>query len=315
MKPSRIFGALLVAGLVLVPAIGTRAQAQKPLSMPGYPAVGTPASVTLLAPGAEPRRPLRYKIAANHKSLMDMTMTMGMNMNVGGSAMPMDLPPILMSATIDVTGVAANGDITFDLEFTKMGVGPGADPNIASAMETAGASIKGLKGTATTTNRGVTKSVKLDLSKLDAGMQQMMGQMTSSVENVSAPFPEEAVGVGARWETRQALANGGVTMFQKAEYELTAVDATSVSMKIKIDQVAPAQAFSNPAMPAGVDTSLDKMSGTGTGTMTIRFDSLVPTSTVDTLSSMAMTMSMGGQVQSMTSDTRLKMSVAPGVRK
>jgi len=123
------------------------------------------------------------------------------------------------------------------------------------------------------------------------------------------------VGVGARWEVRQTLNAAGITMFQKAEYELTAMDAASVSVKIRIDQTSPPQPMVNPSLPPGVDATVDKMSGSGTGTMTIRFDSLVPTSTIETLSSMVMGMNMGGQVQSMTTDTRMKMTVTPGVRK
>jgi hypothetical protein len=315
LKLSRTLAFLLVAALILVPTVTIRAQAQKPLSMPGYPAVGAPAIVTTLAPGAAPRTPIRYKVAANYKDVMEMTMGIGMTMNVGGMAMPVDMPPMTLSATIDVTGVAPNGDITFNLAFTKMGVAPGADPNIAAAMQAAGASITGLKGSATVSSRGVTKSAKLDFSKVDPSMQQALGQMTSSVENLSMPFPEEALGIGGRWEVRQTLSSGGITMFQKAEYEITAMDATSVSVKVKVDQQAPPQPFSNPSMPPGVDATIDKMSGSGTGTMTIRLDALVPTSTIETLSSMVMGMNMGGQVQSMTSDTRMKMSIAPGVRK
>jgi hypothetical protein len=306
---------LLVAGIALTPAVSTRAQAPKPLTMPGYPAVGTPATVTVLARGAEPRAPLRYKIAADHKSVMDVTMGISMNMNMGGTAMPMNMPPILMSAAIDVTGVAPNGDVTFNVAFTKMGVGPGADPNITAAMEGVASSITALKGTVTVSSRGVTKSVQLDYSKVDPSLQQALAQMTSSIENISAPLPEEAVGAGARWEVRQAINSGGIVMFQKSEYELVSMDASSVSMKVKIDQQAPAQPFANPALPAGVDAAIDKMSGNGTGTMTIRFDSLVPTSTVDLLSSMVMMMNAGGQAQSMSTETRVKMTVAPGVRK
>jgi hypothetical protein len=310
LKLSRTFAFLLVAGLILAPAIAMRAQ-QKPLTMAGYPALGAPPTVTLLAPGAAPRAPLRYKIAAGQKSVMDMTMGVGIAMNVGGMAVPMDMPPILMSANIDVTSVATNGDVTFNVAFTKMGVGPGADPNIAAVMESAAATITSLKGTATVSSRGVTKSAKLDFSKVDPSMHQSLAQMTSSVENLSMPFPEEAVGVGGRWEVRQSMNSGGIAMFQKAEYEVTAMDASSATVKVKIDQQAPPQAFSNPMMPAGVDATIEKMSGTGTGTLTIRFDALVPTSSVETMSSMVMTMSG----QSINSDTRMKMTIAPGVRK
>src|SRR6185503_12571335 len=160
--------------------------------------VGTPATVTVLAPGAAPRAPLRYMIAADHKSVMDVTMGIGMNMNMGGTSVPMNLPPIVMSATTDVTGVAPNGDITFNVAFTKMSLGPGADPNITATMEGVAASITALKGTVTMSSRGVTKAVQLDYSKVDPSLQQALAQMTSSIENIAAPLPEEAVGAGAQ---------------------------------------------------------------------------------------------------------------------
>lgn len=310
MKLSRSVLVLLVAALIVLPAIPTRAQ-QKPIALAGYPAVGSPPVVTILAPGAAPRVALRYKIPAGQKSVMEMTMGVGMNMNVGGMAVPMDMPPIIMAANIDVTNVAPNGDVTFDLAFTKVSIGAGADPTVAAAMEAASASITALKGSATVTSRGVTKSVKLDTSKVDPAMQQALGQMTSQFENMSMPLPEEAVGVGARWEVRQALTAGGMTMFQKAEYEVTAVDAGSVSVKVKIEQQAPPQPFNAAMMPPGTDATIEKMSGTGTGTMTIQMNGLVPTSTIETISSMAMAISG----QSITSDTRLKMSITGRERK
>jgi hypothetical protein len=303
---------VLILSVLAALAVAARpfAQGQSP-AMEGYPAVGAPATVTLLAAGAAPRKALRYAIPAGHKANADMTMTMSMAMNVGGLAMPMDFPNMKIGMAVSVTTVAPNGDITYDLGFTGLTVDDtgGANPAIAAALQPMQASITSIKGTATISDRGVTRSTKINSA--DPSLQQLMGQLTSSAENLSSPFPEEAVGVGARWEVRQANTSGGQTTFQKTVYEIVSIDGAAVSVKVATEQTAPPQSISNPALPAGAEMHLDKMAGTGEGTATIRLDALVPTSQMTMNSAMAMTMGLGGQTQSIVADNKVRVTIAP----
>jgi hypothetical protein len=284
--------------------------------MAGYPAAGSPPIVTVLTPGAAPRTALRYQLAAGQKGVMDMVMTMGMTMNMAGQTIPVDLPPMRLSAALDVTSVATNGDITYNLAFTKMSLDPGGNPQMEATFAASAAGITSVKGVATVSNRGVARSTKLDLSAVtDPNMKQTLSQMTTSIENLSMPLPEEAVGAGARWDVRYTLTNAGFVVFQRIEYELISVNGPEVALKVKLEQTAPPQPVVNPDMPPGVDSTLDKMSGSGTGTVTIRLDSIVPTSSMDSTTSTAMNISMGGQSQSMGMDMKLKLSIAPGVKK
>jgi len=246
------------------------------------------------------------------KSRLDMVMAMSMNMDMGGMQMPMSMPAMKLSADVAVTGVAPNGDMTYSLEFSDMTIdGTGADPNVVAAMQGAMPSMKGLKGTAVVTARGVQKSVNLDMSTVNPALQQTMQAMTSSLENMSLPFPEEAVGVGAKWEVKQAVANGGMKTFQKITVELTAVDGNSVTLALKTEQTAPPQPVNNPQMPAGATMSLVSLSGTGTGTMKIKLDSLVPTSEMNAKTSTVMDMTMSGQSQRMSMDMTMKVTISP----
>lgn len=310
LRTTRLLPALLVVCAFLAGA-APGAQTQTP-SMPGYPAVGAPATVSVLSPGAEPRKQLRYSIAPTLTQTMDMTTAISMSMNLGGMAMPMDMPTMKMSADLAVTGIATNGDITYSIAFTGMTAEGGADANpmVAQMMAGAADSIKAIKGTATVSNRGVVKSSKLDIG--DPTLQQVLGQAATSLENVSMPFPEEAIGVGAKWEVRNAVTSGGQTSFQKSIYELVSIDGPTVSLKATTEQTAPPQSVSNPALPAGTEMALEKLTGTGTGTIVIRLDSLVPTSQAESSVTMSMSISMGGMSQPVTSDMKMKMSVAPG---
>ncbi len=115
----------------------------------------------------------------------------------------------------------------------------GADPAVVAAMQNAQADYKNIHGTATVSNRGVTRSVALDVSKVnDPTMKQMMTSMSSTFNNLSMPLPEEAVGVGAKWEVRQGTSAGGLQSFTKSVFELTAFDGKTATLKLTLEQSA-----------------------------------------------------------------------------
>jgi hypothetical protein len=300
-----------LTALIVVPFAGRPLHAA-PQDPPGYPAVGQPSIVTLVSPGAAPRTALRYKIAPAFKSRLEMVMSMGMNMNMGGMQMPMSMPSMKMAADVAANSVSPTGDVTYEIVFDDMTIdSTGADPNMVAAMQGAMPSMKGMKGTVVVTSRGVQKSVNMDMSTVSPAFQQTMQAMSSSLENMSLPFPEEPVGAGAKWEVKQAMASGGMKTFQKISIELTGVDGNAVTLTVKTEQTAPPQPVNNPQLPAGSTMSLVDLSGTGTGTMKIKLDSLVPTSEMNAKTTTVMDMSMSGQQQRMSVDMTLKVTISP----
>jgi hypothetical protein len=313
MRPFALSGAL-AATLTLLVQPTPRAQDQAP-SLEGYPAVGSPATVALLSAGAEPRRPLRYRIAAGYKDTMTMSMAMSMAMTMGEVAAPVpELPSMKITAELAVTNVADNGDVTYDLAFTGMTpeAGPGVDPSLVEAMRQSAAGITTVKGIAIVSNRGVNRSARLDVDKLaDPNLRQMLSSFSSSVESMSMPLPEEAVGAGARWEVRQALQSAGAATFQRGEYELVSMDERSVALRVTFEQTAPRQTITNPALPAGATMEVEKITGSGSGTVTLRLDGLIPTAELSSTTTALMNASMGGQSQRLTIDTKITLKMAP----
>jgi len=301
----------LVAGTGLHAAQSPQTQA---LSMPGYPAPGSPATVTVSSPGSEPRMPLRLKLAAGQKETLLMTMNMGVSMSAEQMSLPaMEMPTMKMWADSVVTAVAPNGDISYDIGFTKLLVeaGPGGDPNVAQMIQAGASEITSLKGSMVMTNRAITKSAKLDLDKItDPTMRQTFGAMSSQFEGLSMPLPDEAVGVGAKWEVRQSISSAGAQLFQRVQCELTALDASGATIKVTTEQSAPPQTITNPAM-AGMQMNIEKVSGGGTGTITVKFGSLTPRSQMTSSTTMNVAVDLGGQMQRMAVKTDIKMSVAP----
>lgn len=264
--------------------------------------------VTVLGTGAEPRRALRYTATAGSKERVDLTMRMSLAMTMGEQSMPpMDIPAIRMGLTTDVNSITPSGDVTFTFGFAEMSMeGGGMPPG-------AGDALKGITGVITMNDRGVVKSTKLDLAMItDPSIKQLLS--SAGIEKLAAPLPEEALGVGARWEVRQPIEVNGIRTDQKMVFEVTAMDASTATMKVTTEQTAAPQKLTPPGMPAGADVSLVSMSGGGTGTLTLQPGAVMLLGQLDGTTKIVMDVSAEGQQQRMSTDTTLKLTVAQGKR-
>lgn len=298
---------LLTLVLVIGTSTGPRAQAPKTA---GFPAVGEPATVTVSSTGAEPRTRLRYRIAPTYRGRMEMSMTMGMTMSMDGGTLPqMDVPAIRMVADVAVTDVSPAGDVTSTFGFVSIDAD---DPSMRAAMQEVAAALAEIKATMVINNRGELRSASFDVSKItNPTMRQTMSSAFDSIRSMSMPLPEEPVGPGAKWQVRQSLVSNGIHSTQRIDVELVSADAKSASLKEATVQQAAPQKVEMPQVP-GATVMLQKLEGTGSGTMTIAFDSLIPTSELTSRTNTVMDIDAGGSRQSMAMDMTVKLKVAPG---
>jgi hypothetical protein len=304
----------MVIGLLAVFELGAlaRGQGTRPA---GFPAPGTAPIVTLASAGAEPRRPIRYAVVNGRKDHLNLDMTMNVAMDMAGMSLPsMLMPTMRMGADMAVTDVSPAGDASYKMTFTDLNwvSSAGVDPSLLAALQAATPDLTALSGSATVSPRGMSRNVTLDASKVaNPQIAQMMGSVSSAFQQMALPFPEEAVGVGARWAVRMAVSTGAMQTFQKVDIELVAFDATSCTLKTTTEQTAPRQTVSVPGLPPGVDASLESLSGSGTGTMLIHFDSLAPTSEATMKTATVMSVAMGGDQQRISVQASIQMKLAP----
>jgi hypothetical protein len=261
-------------------------------------------TVKLLSAGAEPRKILRLHPKAGDKQTAQLTIKMGMEMQMGENQAPaMKLPPMVMTMETTVKDVSSDGDISYDVVISDVTVTdePGGNPQMVEAMKTQVAAIKGLSGSGVTSSRGVSKKTEMKPpAGADGQTRQFMDQIKESFANVGAPFPEEAVGAGAKWETRAPIRSQGLTINQSSSYQLLSIEGDRVSAKVAINQSAANQKISNPAMP-NVKMDLVKMTGTSTGEATYDLTQLMPVSgNTDMHSELLMGGMTGAQKQNMT---------------
>jgi len=266
--------------------------------------------VKLIKAGSEPRRVLRLHANPGDKQTVSMTIKMGMDMKIGEMENPaMKLPTMNMSMDVAIQSVSDDGNVKYDVVMTDAGIAedPGVLPQVAEALKSSFAGLKGVTGSGTVSSRGFNKGTDLKASSgINPQIQQAIEQMKQSFSSLWTPLPEEPVGPGAKWEAKTPMKSQGMTFEQTTSYALVSLEGESLVAKTEIVQSASNQRIQSPAMPA-LKLDLTKMVGTGTGGVTLDLTRLMPLkANLDSHSELTMGMNAGGQNQGMT----MKMDLA-----
>jgi hypothetical protein len=199
--------------------------------------------------------------------------------------------------------VASNGDIQYESVITEATVteDPSANPQVVEAMKTSLAAVKGLSGTGIITDRGVTKTNEVKMpTDVDPQARQTVEQIKESMGDLSTPFPEEAVGPGAKWEVKRTLKSQGMTMNQTTTCQLVTVEGDHFTIKSTVVQSASNQKVPNPLMPT-VKVDLSKMTMTGNSESKLDLGHILPQTMSGTgRSESLMSMGTGAQKQAIT---------------
>jgi len=236
------------------------------------------------------------------------TLNTAMEMSIPGMATPRStkLPSTLMKMETVVTQVDANGDIHYKFRYTDADMtGDASIP--AGLLNTARTQVQkmvGLSGSFVMDDRGNTKSTSLSIPKgVDAATRQMLEQSFQSLEQLSAPLPEAAVGIGAQWKTLMPTKIYGMTINQTGTYELVGLKDGVVTLKVGVKQRAQGQKLSIPGVPKGVNMTLKSLNTMGQGEIKVRLDRLLP-------STATLSMTSAAQMQTTNPGTSVVMTIA-----
>jgi len=197
-------------------------------------------NVKLAEPGAEPRSVLRYHPKAGDKQMAILTLKVKLDVPMPqaapGAALqaPPSIPAMTIPMDISVQSVGANGDITYQ---TVMGEATlvqdtNTTPEVAQAMQPVLAGLKGITGTVVMSNRGVTKKTDIKApANANPQARQFVDQIKGATAASSVEFPEEAVGVGAKWDSKEQTKVQGATVEQTGSYEVTSLEGDKLTAK------------------------------------------------------------------------------------
>jgi hypothetical protein len=262
--------------------------------------------VVVLDHGATPREELRYRFTADETSQATMSMDMKMSMSMANMQVPpVSIPAIRVPMSLHTTEVLPDGSARYDFEVAAPEVAEGsgeagANPMIDMALQASLGTLEGTTGWGWIDARG---------QALDGGMNapanafggpgtQVMGNLQNQIQQLSAPFPAEAVGVGARWQVTTSTSMAGVDLVQTADYTLLSRNGDQIELEVAVKQSADIAGSSVAvSLPPEVSAAASAMNGTlgseGTGTMTVDLNSTLPYSDMKMVS----TTSIGGEGQ------------------
>jgi hypothetical protein len=166
--------------------------------------------------------------------------------------------------------------------------------------------VKELKGRDQIDARGRIDSVKLSTGKSNSAMlAQLLDQMQQSFAQMGAPFPEEPIGVGARWTVSTLIVQQGMRVNQVATYELTELGAGKGRTHLRLTQLAPRGPVKPPGLPADVSAELLGMSAKGEGDMAFDLTRSVPEGEIKTRAKLSIRTLLGAEKQ----DTKMDLDV------
>jgi hypothetical protein len=190
----------------------TGAGTQAPASPEAAAPTGTPApadattqaadasAVTLISAGEEPRTELRYDLSDGQPVAATIRQTQELEQIIDGQRGPQ----VSLTSLFDLVGdVRTDGDLfTMRVSLENGRVADVTDPDLAEAMSESMSTLEGMTIVNTFDARG--RIIDSGIENADAYEGNPMMSMIEQ-SNLSAPLPEEPVGVGARWSSTQKL--------------------------------------------------------------------------------------------------------------
>lgn len=267
------------------------------------------AVVKLLDAGKPPRIKLRYHFVVGHVERVALTTSMSLSLGVGDETLPVPtVPGVELDVQIRVLGITPDGAArrAFDIDRAKVLDEPGVSPSARREVEDALQGFDKLSGHDEMTPQGLVRDTSFDARTVaDPRVKQLTQSTRSAFGDMSAPFPREAVGVGARWQVQSHVVEQGMHMLQTATYELTRLRGKTGSMRVTLAQTAPRGALHPPGLPKHARAELLSMDARGGGQLEFNLVRMVPDGHLGTEMKVKARVEQGGQSE----DSGMSMSL------
>lgn len=260
------------------PAPGAPAPAPPP-AQAAEPAGALPAmKVTLLEAGTAPQRQLRLHLKAGSKGTYVLTQTQKAISGTAGGPVVTDQKMLMLYdaevTSVGTDGLAAVSMSVHDLKVEFVGL-PNPDPATFAGLRL------GFKGRIAPggTWTGAKFTVDADPSgKMRTLMEQVLGSMEQSIQQMSVPLPEEAVGVGARWTVEGAVTVMGMSIGTKSEVRVESIAGDVVRLVTSTHGSVADQTMSMPTADAAAPMKIDvkEMTVESEGTSTMDLGQVLP---------------------------------------
>jgi hypothetical protein len=270
--------------------------------------------IRLLDPGAEPRIAAAYSFTKGTAKPLQMAMDVEMGMEAGELKVPPSKMPRMLLVFDFKSGDKSGTEWPIEGTLTKISLDPQGpqQEQVAGLLRPQLGAVQGLGMSYFLDERGRTREVKVKLPPtLPPIADQMMSGLTQSVESMTSPLPEEAVGVGAKWEVMARIVANGADLLQVTTYTLEKRDGQVLSLDTVVRQFAAKDTVTPPGMPPGASARLTSYKCQGTGNPVFDLGDVAPSSgsvNVNTAMDIEIKMDVEGKAEKQTTSVTTKMS-------
>jgi hypothetical protein len=319
MMRQRLLAGLVGFGLWSSGINATVAQTPPPAATPPIDlTIGQSTPVELLVVGAQPTEKFRLRPVPGSRQQLALIWQIQTQVKVGEQAIPSIQMPT-MTATLEstVSQVDPNGDIHYTIVYRQIDVQNDGNlpPALAAQFKTQLQPLEGLTGNYVISEFGAPRSVQMTFPATMTPLQQsVLNQFSQSVTNLSAPLPNQPIGISAKWRQTTPIAVNGATVNQTTTYELTDRQAGIATIKLQIEQIANGQTLQS-GLPGMGDLKIKALRTIGIGQMVWNSQQPLPNrSTIEMnakLVSEPSTSPSGAAIPTITSDSIVKLEIQP----
>lgn len=227
-------------------------------------------ALKVLEAGAEPRAPKRYSFAKGKAESRVATFKMGVSQEAPG--MPpqsQNQPPLKVSLVFGAKDEAPNTRFMAKIAKIELADAKGIDPRQKAEADKMFGALAGIDVTFVSTPRGYVRDLSFPSDPRVEQAGEILPVFQQAFEYAMPPFPDEAIGIGARWEDVNEMKDQGVKATVTTTYTLKEWNGDAGVVTADVKRVAPKQQVNDPRMPPGTMIELD---GKGTYTFNVKLD-------------------------------------------
>jgi hypothetical protein len=261
---------------------------------PMKPTAPATMKITVVEKGAEPRTPLRYRLTAPAKGVYEIVTT---QKNRTGDVPHLTVQTTTTALDWDLSAVDASGNAQARMTMQHMQDVKATIPG--QSQENVDAVLAGLRMhiSAKISPFGGWSDVEIGVDEAPSGqmkaaMGPMMDSMSQTMGQVTAQFPSEPVGVGAKWVAELSATMLGMTIAST----ITTTLVSRTGDDVVLAQTSKGGARDQKLDMAGVDAKVLEASAEGKGTMSVNLARALPDAmemTTNTTSKMQITVPGG----------------------
>ena len=273
--------------------------------------------VTIVDRGSDPRTLLRYRIVPGTTSTISNETKMTMVMATGGQPpVEIKMPAMIFEQEMSWSAAAAPGEVQLTSRVTNARSLGGSEslPTTVAAVDKMLVGMIGFKIEAVLTSRGRFRSVKIDVPPGVSPQAAQMGPiLESAIRQSVAAWPDETVGLGAKWQVKTEIGLGGMKLEQISSFTLESLKGDAVALKVNVSQKADPQELHLSAgqLPSDTKVLLESHSAEGSGRYAIDLTGRLLSATAGMQSKTKSALVKGAQRTPINSEIHLDMAIKP----